>query len=64
MSDPLAHLSDTAKHWLDALSLGALAATFMDWLPGLSAMLVFVWTVLRIYEAILAIRLKRRELGE
>lgn len=64
MNDPLGHLSDTAKHWIDALSLGALAATFIDWLPGMSALLVFVWTALRIYECVLAIRLKHRELGE
>lgn len=64
MNDPLGHLSDTAKHWLDVLSLGALAATMLDWVTPLSAILVAVWTVLRIYEVLLSIRLKRRELGD
>lgn len=64
MNDPLAHVSETAKHWIDALSLGALMATLLDWLPGASAILVFVWTVARLYECYLNIKIKRRELGE
>lgn len=64
MNDPLAFLNDTAKHWLDILSVGALAATLLDWVPALSAILVAAWTALRIYEVLLSIKLKRRELGE
>ena len=56
------HLSDTAKHWLDALSIGALLATLLDWLPGMTAALVFVWTAMRIYESYQAITLNNRKL--
>ena len=59
----LDHMSETAKHAVDAMSIGALIATLSDWLPEVTALAVFVWTCLRIYEAVLAIRVKRRELA-
>jgi hypothetical protein len=62
VTDPLAHVSDTAKHWIDVLSLGALAATLMEWLPGASAVLVFVWTILRLFESWQNIQINRRKL--
>ena len=58
----VAHLSDTAKHWIDALSLGALVATLLSWLPAATAILVFSWTVMRIYESYQNIRLNARKL--
>lgn len=64
MNEPLAHFSETAKHWIDALSVGAIVATLFDYLPGLTAALVCVWTIMRLYECWLNIRIKRRELGE
>jgi hypothetical protein len=62
MTDPLAFLSDTAKHWGDALSIGGLVASLLGWLPGVTALLVLVWTGMRIYECYLNIRLRHREL--
>jgi hypothetical protein len=59
-----AFLSDTAKHWGDALSIGGLVASLLGWLPGVTALLVLLWTGMRVYECWLSIKLKRRELGE
>jgi len=56
-------LSDDAKQALDSASIGALVATLFEWLPEITALAVFAWTCLRIYESLLAIRLKRRALG-
>jgi uncharacterized damage-inducible protein DinB len=58
----LVHLSDTAKHWIDVLSLGALVATLLDWIPGVTAILVLLWTAMRIYESWQNITLNRRKL--
>jgi hypothetical protein len=58
------HLSDTAKHWVDVLSMGALVTTLIGWLPAATALLVFIWTAMRIYESYLAITLSRRKLRE
>jgi hypothetical protein len=55
------HLSDTAKHWIDALSLGALLATLLDRLPAITAVLVAVWTIMRMVESYQAIRLNHRK---
>lgn len=62
MTDPLAFLSDTAKHWGDVLSIGGLVASLLGWLPGVTALLVMLWTGMRVYECWLSIRLKQREL--
>ena len=58
------HLSDTAKHWIDALSLGALLATLLDRLPAITAVLVAVWTVMRIAESYQNIRINHRKLRD
>lgn len=58
------HLSDTAKHWIDALSLGALLATLLDRLPAITAVLVAVWTVMRMIESFQAIKLNHRKLRD
>lgn len=58
----LDHLSDTAKHWIDVFSLGALVMALLDWIPGVTAILVMVWTGMRIYESFLAIRLAQKNL--
>lgn len=63
-TDVFQHLSDTAKHWLDALSIGALVATLLDYLPGMTAALVFVWTAMRIFESYQAIILNNRKLRD
>lgn len=64
MNDPLSAVSDTAKHWGDALSIGGLVASILGWLPGVTALLVLFWTMMRCYECYLNIKIKRRELGE
>jgi uncharacterized damage-inducible protein DinB len=59
----LDHLSDTAKHWIDVLSLGAFVATILDWLPEGTAILVLVWTAMRMVESYQQIKLNNRKLG-
>jgi len=58
----LDHMNETAKHIVDTVSVGALVATLLDRLPQITALAVFVWTCLRIYESILTIRAKRKKL--
>jgi hypothetical protein len=60
----LSHLSETAKHWGDAGAVGGAVAALFGWLPEVTALLVAIWTVMRLYECWLNIKLKRRELGE
>jgi hypothetical protein len=59
---PLSHINDTAKHTVDVLSIGTLLATLFNYLPALTALLVFIWTAMRIVESWQAIRLNRRKL--
>ncbi|WP_336981594.1 hypothetical protein [Altererythrobacter fulvus] len=58
------HLNDTARHVGDALSVGWLVAVFLANLPSITAVLVLIWTVMRLYETWLSIRQKLRELNE
>ena len=58
----LDHLSESAKHAGDALSAGAIIASFFSWLPQMSALLAAVWFVLRIFESYQNIRLNGRKL--
>lgn len=48
--DPFNHLSDTAKHWGDGLSVLTVVGTLADMLPSIAAILTIVWTGIRIYE--------------
>ena len=64
MSDPLAHISETVKHWADASAVGAAVGAYFGWLPEITAIVVLIWSVARLYECWLSIRLKRKELGE
>jgi hypothetical protein len=59
---PLSHLSDTAKHGLDALSVGALLTTLFGWLPQIAALLTVVWFALRIAIGIQEYTLNGRKL--
>lgn len=45
----------------DIASIGVIGATLMKWLPEATAIVGFVWFVLRCYETILDIRGKRRK---
>lgn len=47
----LAHLSEDAKHALDAAGLVTMAAALAAWLPPLAALASLIWTVIRIYES-------------
>lgn len=58
----LNHMTDTAKHWVDALSMGALVATLFDWIPGVTAIAVLIWTAMRMFETYQNIVLNRRKL--
>ena len=58
----VSHLSDTAKHSIDFLSLGALVATLLSWLPAATALLVFVWTAMRVFESYQNIKINARKL--
>lgn len=60
----MGHISDTAKHWIDLFSLGALIGTLLDIIPVVTAFLVLIWTVMRLYESILNIRLQRMEIAK
>ena len=41
---------ETAKHVLDAASIGVAFATFVSWLPSIAALLSIIWTFIRILE--------------
>lgn len=38
------------KHVGDAMSITAIAATIVGWLPSVAVVLSIVWTLIRIYE--------------
>jgi hypothetical protein len=57
-------MSEPAKHAVDALAVGTLIASLLSWLPGITALMVLVWTVLRIFESVQQIRLNNRKLRE
>lgn len=41
---------ETAKHVVDALSIGTVVATLTGILPSIAAIFTIVWTAIRIYE--------------
>jgi hypothetical protein len=44
------HLDDQTKTIGDVVSIGTVAATLVEWLPAVAAILTIVWTLIRIYE--------------
>jgi hypothetical protein len=62
--DVVNHLSDPVKHAVDVLSIGTLLAALFSWVPAITAVLVLLWTGLRMYESVLSIREKHRALRE
>lgn len=44
------HVSESAKHLGDAISVATVLATLAAWLPPLAALFTIVWTSIRIYE--------------
>ena len=51
MKDVIEHVSEPAKHLVDALSIITVLGTLMDVLPSIAALLSIVWSILRIYES-------------
>lgn len=35
---------------IDSVSIGTLIATFFDWIPKFTALLTFIWVLIRLYE--------------
>jgi uncharacterized membrane protein YciS (DUF1049 family) len=57
----VSELSDTAKHVLDGVSIGAIAGALLGWLPHIAAILSIVWFVLRIKNERMEAKLKQQE---
>ena len=51
MKDVFEHVSEPAKHVVDALSILTVLGTLVDILPAIAAILSIVWSVIRIYES-------------
>ena len=58
----LSHMSESVKHLVDLLSLGALVGTLINILPATTAALVLIWTAMRCVESYQAIKLNHRKL--
>lgn len=50
MIDPLRFMPESAKNAVDGLSIVATVGTLVQWLPALTSILTFIWTVIRVYE--------------
>lgn len=51
MTEHFDHISEPAKHVVDALSILTVLGTLMQYLPSVAAVLSIVWSVIRIYES-------------
>ena len=51
MKDVIEHVSEPAKHVVDALSILTVLGTLVEILPAIAALLSIVWSLLRIYES-------------
>jgi hypothetical protein len=51
MKDVFEHISEPAKHVVDALSILTVLGTLVDILPAVAAVLSIVWSLIRIYES-------------
>lgn len=51
MKDIIEHVSEPAKHVVDALSILTVLGTLVDILPAVAALLSIIWSILRIYES-------------
>ncbi len=50
MKDVFDHMSDSAKHLVDAVSIVTVLGTLTDMLPSIAATFTIVWTAIRIWE--------------
>lgn len=57
-------LDDVLKHLFDFLSISTLIGVLMGVLPHLTAVLVAIWTGMRIYESYLNIKEKHEQRAE
>jgi hypothetical protein len=48
--DPLRDIPDGIKFAIDGLSIAATLGALVQWLPTLTSVLTFVWTIIRLYE--------------
>lgn len=62
MHNPAHHLSDGAKHAIDAASIGWLIAVILANLPAVTAGLSAAWVVMRMYQSWQEIRLNHLKL--
>lgn len=46
----LHELSEPAKQWIDAITIGVTISTILEVLPHATVVLSFIWAILRIYE--------------
>jgi hypothetical protein len=51
MKDIIEHVSEPAKHVVDALSILTVLGTLVEMLPAIAAILSIIWSLLRIYES-------------
>lgn len=59
----LREMNETAKNAADGVSVTALLGVLVSALPVVTAIAVLIWSVLRIYDVWLAIKLKHRRLA-
>jgi hypothetical protein len=52
------------KGFIDGLSVSAVGATVMGWLPHVALLATTVWALFRVYDIWLSIKLKRLQLKE
>lgn len=55
---------EVAKHSADAASVGGLVLVFADVLPTIVLVVTLIWTLMRMYESYVNIKLKRKKLKE
>ena len=57
------HISESAKHVGDAVSVVTVLATLAAWLPPLAALFTIIWSAIRIWESktVQSFLKKRRE---
>lgn len=49
----IAHAKEQAERLVNAGAIAALAATLLGWLPQATAVLTFIWAVIRLYETVI-----------
>jgi glycerol-3-phosphate acyltransferase PlsY len=50
MQNPLDHLNETVKHFVDTASIATVVGTLTHMLPSIAALFSIVWSAIRIYE--------------